>query len=445
MMRRRELLLPFGLCLVMWAAPALAGSGASSSPDEASQPAASPASAPDLATDEQGTGSYSAAASAQSTTHLYGYLSTRYEKVFSEPGYDSDGEPVREDPPGEFSFPYFHIMMQHRANDHFKAYFNINGGGAETLDVRNMWVEYSAVDQFNARMGKIYRKFGLYNEILDAVPTYIGIEPPELFDNDHLIVSRTTNLMAYGRHDTGSGTFNYSVTTENGEGGSFPLGFDARFGFHNDEITLGTSGFTSGGDMTSDVALGEGPPHNGVLPWMARDSFEVFGGFFELQSRHLILQAEYWRSSHDGERDPSTVVELVNSTVLNDRQLARFLTDPDGPVTEENVNIPASYVVETGYLRAGYSFETDNGEFVPYAQWDWYSNPETIAEKKYGGDNEAGIADDGRFHKGTVGLVYRPTPEIAIKLDGSTHVLKFDGQTISFPEIRFDVSYVWGL
>jgi len=51
----------------------------------------------------------------------------------------------------------------------------------------------------------------------------------------------------------------------------------------------------------------------------------------------------------------------------------------------------------------------------------WYSNPETIAKKKYGGDNEAGAADDGVFYKSTVGLVYRPAPEVAIKFDQSFH------------------------
>ena len=40
-------------------------------------------------------------------------------------------------------------------------------------------------------------------------------------------------------------------------------------------------------------------------------------------------------------------------------------------------------------------------ECVPYLQWDWYS-------KTFGGDNEAGVADDGEFNKAALGIVYRP-------------------------------------
>ena len=74
----------------------------------------------------------------------------------------------------------------------------------EPLSVRNAWVEVPIYrDRVLLRVGKTYRRFGLYNEILDAVPTFIGIEPPELFDKDHLIVTRTTNVMLHGTLNLG--------------------------------------------------------------------------------------------------------------------------------------------------------------------------------------------------------------------------------------------------
>jgi hypothetical protein len=85
------------------------------------------------------------------------------------------------------------------------------------------------------------------------------------------------------------------------------------------------------------------------------------------------------------------------------------------------------------------------GEIGPYLQWDWYSNPETIASKTFGGDNEAGVADDGVFNKGTLGMLYRPIPRVAVKLDGSVHHYTFMGQRVNYPELRFDVSYTFGL
>ena len=110
-----------------------------------------------------------------------------------------------------------------------------------------------------------------------------------------------------------------------------------------------------------------------------------------------------------------------------------------------NVNTSAVYVIQTWYLRAGYSFETGIGELAPYLQWDWYQNPETIASKTYGGDDEAGVADDGTFNKSTVGIIYRPTSEVAVKFDQSYHFYKFNGENVLYPEIRLDFSFTFGI
>jgi hypothetical protein len=327
-------------------------------------------------------------------------------------------------------------MIQDRISDKFKAFLNLNGSGAGTLDVRNIWGEYAPTPRFNVRVGKIYRFFGLYNEILDAVPTYFGIEPPELFDSDHLILSRTTNFMTWGELDAGKGRIRYSLTTDNGEGdpvlGTVPLGGDLRFTSGDDRHVVGTSFYFSNGETTPDIGVGEGSPKSGVLPWMASDRFKVFGGYGQVQSGAWTLQAEYWRAPHQSRRDPASVVEVVNNAEPNSTQLARFLVDPTQPATESNVAIEADYAVETWYLRKGYSFSSRIGRLEPYAQWDWYRNPETIANKTYGGDNEAGVTDDGTFDKATLGVVFRPVPAVAVKLDGSSHRYRFHGSRVHF-------------
>ena len=384
---------------------------------------------------------------AQNKLNIYGYFSTRLEKVWNEPGLDG-GVTVKETPPSEWSFPYFNVMMQYNISSKYRIFVNLSGADASTIDVRNFWGEYSASKYFTFRLGKSYRKFGLYNEILDAVPTYYGIEPPELFDRDHLIVSQTTVLMVYGGVDAGQGTLNYSLATDDGEGGPIkdviPVGWDLNYKFGRGDFTLGTSGYYSGGATTSDVALGEGSPRTGVLPWMAGDEFTILGGYAEARFNRLLLQGEYWFSSHSATRDPANVVAMVNGANPNSAQLARFLVNPNGAVDEANVAQVGDYDVKTWYIRAGYSFESNIGEVAPYVQWDWYSNPETIQEKDFGGDNEAGLADDGKFNKATVGIVFRPVPEVAIKLDGSTHIQKFNGKTESYPEIRLDFSFLFG-
>ena len=388
------------------------------------------------------------AALAQNKLNIYGFFSTRFEKVFTELSIDENGQTVKESAPSEWSFPFFNIMLQHYISDNFRAFANLNGSGAENITLSNFWGEYSPARSLNLRLGKTYRKFGLYNEILDAVPTYYGIAPPELFDGDHLIVSRTTTLMGYGSVGIGSADFNYSLSTDNGEGGpskeTLPLGWDFNLRFGAGDYILGFSGYTSGGPTTSDVALGEGPPNTGVLPWMAEDDFIAIGGYGEARVGDGLIQAAYWHANHKAIRDPESVVEVVENAGINDAQRARFLKIPGGPATVENVNTIGDYDIDTWYIRAGYSFDISIGEIGPYFQWDYYKNPETIQNKKYGGDNEAGLADDGKFHKGTLGIVLRPVPEVAVKLDGSTHIQRFNGVIESYSEIRLDISFIFG-
>ena len=339
-------------------------------------------------------------------------------------------------------------MMQSTLNDHFRVFINLNGADAENISVKNFWGEYSASQSFKLRLGKIYRKFGLYNEILDAVPTYYGIEPPELFDGDHLMISRTTAFMVLGSFNTENGSVNYSVSTDNGEGGpllkTFPLGFDLNYKFDYGNYTVGVSGYLSGGDAAPDVNLGDGSPKSGVIPWMEKDKFSVLGGYFEGNFGNLLVQAEYYTSSHDAVRDPGKVVEMINNAGLLPAQISKYTTDPNN-VSETNVIKNINYDVQTWYLRAGYSFDTEIGEIGPYLQLDWFSNPETIKSKKYGGDNEAGASDNGEFTKTTLGILYRPMPNVAVKFDQSFHFYKLNGENVNYPEVRLDVSYTFGI
>jgi hypothetical protein len=389
------------------------------------------------------------AQNAQNPLQIYGYLAWRLEKVWDELSRDGSGATVKTEAPREISLPSFNVMMQYKINERFKTFVNLSGAEAEDLSVNNIWGEYAHNQYVNLRFGKSYRRFGLYNERLDAVPTYIGIEPPELFDKDHLILSRTTLFMAHGWVPLGAGELHYSLSTDNGEGGptsddNVPLGFDMRYNFGLGNYTVGISAYTSNGDTTSDVALGDGSPRSGVLPWMAADDFHVLGSFGEFQIGNWLIQAEYWRASHDAERDPESILAVLANAGVNDSQRARFLIDPAGPEVASNVDTDGDYDITTWFVRAGYSRETSYGEIVPYFQWDFYKNPETIENKDWGGDAEAGLADDGEFTKVTLGIIYRPVPSVAFKADASVHTQKFNGEDERYPEIRIDVSYIFG-
>lgn len=395
--------------------------------------------------------SAAASARAQEATRIYGYFSTRLEKTFSEPAWNG-AQIVRQSAPREFSQPFANIMLQQQLDRRFSAFVNLNASGAGVVDVRNMWGELVASSHLQLRLGKIYRQFGLYNEVLDAVPTYYGIEPPESFDGDHLLISRTTTFMARANFPVGAGTLHLSLSTDNGESGglnaesSLPIGADARYVFRQGAYTLGVSGYTSGGATASDVSLGDGSPKSGVLPWMDADSFSVWNAYGQAKVQGLTLQFEIAQANHHAARNPDGVVSLLAGTSVNASQLSRFLIDTTASQADpNNVRVSGDYRVLTWYGRAGYSIDTKAGEVGPYIQWDYYSNPETIASKRWGGDNEAGVSDDGRFHKATLGIVYRPIPQVAVKLDGSRHFYRFHGSRVGYPELRFDVSYTFGL
>jgi hypothetical protein len=383
----------------------------------------------------------------QNPVQVYGYFSTRLEKSLNVPDVEN-GRIVKASSPKEWSQPFFNVMMQYQASPKFRTFVNLNGAKAGVVDVRNLWGEYTANNAFNVRLGKMYRKFGLYNEVLDAVPTYYGIEPPESFDSDHLLISRTTSAMVFGFVRAGKGKFNYSVSTDNGEGrtveGNTPLGWDVNYQFGSGSYTVGYSGYRSNGGMTADLTVGNGSAKSGVAPWIARDSFVVSNLYAEAKPGSFTFQAEWAVANHEAARDKASVVTVVNSAGVTALQRSRFLLNPAGAVNTANVRTDANYRVSTWYVRGGWSKETKWGEVGPYFQWDAYSNPEMIGTKKYGGDDEAGLSDDNKFTKGTAGVVFRPVPTVALKVDGSLHRYRLNGHAVSYPEIRFDLSYAFG-
>lgn len=386
------------------------------------------------------------------TTRLYGYIDAHYEKSARTPvGVSSSGKTVKAKSPGEWDLTNLHVMLQGNIVGKYRYFLNLaapgSGSSSEdaSVDIRNAWLELPLYRELlNLRLGKTYRRFGLYNEILDAVPTFIGIEPPEMFDTDHLMLTRTTNAMLHGRIVSGDTTVAYALMTGTDEraNAEIPFGADVRFTFAPG-VLFGASYYASNGDAVPATREGSSP--GGVHNWMAVDDFQVYSVFGQLMTKGLTVQLEYTGAMHDAQRDPAAVAALVdpeNPAGLYAPQLRRFFSDPDAP-TEMNVITQASYRVHAAYVRAGYEVRAGSWSFVPYAQFDYYKNLETIANEDFGGDNEAGIADDGQFYKSTLGLVVRPIRFVAVKVDGSTHTQKFNGKFETYPEIRTSFSLYW--
>ena len=215
---------------------------------------------------------------AEMKTKVFGYVEGFVEKVSPSPtrtggSATAEGTVSRTQNAHEFNTPAIHAMVKSSIGKH-SAFLNLAAPDGGNMLARNAWVEAALIpDYLNIRIGKLYRRFGLYNERLDAVPTYIGIEPPELFDSDHLLLTRTTNLMIHG---TIAG-FSWSLMTGNDERFSdqIPLGGDLRYtlsaGSWN--ILLGTS-FYASGKAAPSVSVGSGSPNGGVVKLDDRRLFQ---------------------------------------------------------------------------------------------------------------------------------------------------------------------------
>jgi hypothetical protein len=189
---------------------------------------------------------------------------------------------------------------------------------------------------------------------------------------------------------------------------------------------------------------GPGPGLGGVMNWMERDEYFLFGLYAQLQLEGLIVQLEYWRSPHQATRDRARVIVLSDTVAVNPRQAQRFWNGVGFPA-ESDVNTEAEYTVQTFWARVGYEISLgDAGYLTPYAHVDYYENPESIADETRGG-NEAGLSDDGWFLRLAAGFVYRPIQPVAFKAEYNPHIQIIDAATDFGSEVRFSLSYFWEL
>ncbi len=385
------------------------------------------------------------------TAKIYGNLSLYYEKVWAM----SDAPAGDKGPPGEFDYAHLHIMMQSDITDKVRAYINLEG--TNNIEVRNYWGEYIFSNWLRLRVGKIYKPFGQFNEILDAHHTYLGMEPPELFDKDHLMLPKTGKIMVHGGASINNNFLTYSymldsdekMLSSNNEEKTLSHSWDLNYSIMNDSITIGHSGFLANEANGSATPLGTGPPNTGVLPWMSSDKYNVLGAYFSANVGAFTIKGAYWNAHHNAIRDANAVAAIYSNTTLNPAQIENFYgKNYMSNGCADDVLSVANFNVSAFYLRIGYKIQKGkipliNSEVTPYIFLDSYSNPETIASKDWGGDNEAGIADDGKFYKPTIGVSIRPNDYLALKLDGSAHIQKIGGQWVNYKEFRIDLSFVF--
>jgi hypothetical protein len=240
----------------------------------------------------------------------------------------------------------------------------------------------------------------------------------------------------------------YSLATgsDERESNQIPLGVDVNYTF-DDSIKVGVSYYDTMGKAQPGVRMFEGSPKGGVVNWMAEDEYRVFNAYAQLEKAPWTVEAEYSIARHDARRDPSATMHLSTLAAnLSPAQYRRFFTSPFAgpPPIETDVIQDVKYTVHAAYFRLGY--ELSKLRLTPYIQGDYFKNPEIVPIREYGGDNEAGFDDRGRLIKGALGVMLRPLPPVAFKMEYSSHFfMKWGGTSYLDPEFRASLSYFWEL
>jgi hypothetical protein len=395
------------------------------------------------------------------TGDLYGFIEERLEAVGAEPNGDinADGTPSRSRPSLDLAIPAFHIMAQGTLYARYRYYFNLSAPDADqpTFDtpvaVRNAWLEMSIFgDYLNLRVGKLYRRFGLYNEILDTIPSFIGVETPVSISGDRPMLTRTTNAMVHGKVSFGDHTVAYAATAGKDEASPeddvWSPGFDLRYDW-NSTILIGSSYYNTAGTVGPDVALGQGAPSGGVAPWMAHDRYQVYGAFARLTLGSFLLQGEGWISPHHSVRDPERVLLLAqNAQHFSEANRQRMGVVGSTP-TADQVITGVDYTYQTIDVRAAYTFEVGGGaepmEVTPYLNFEYVFNRESISDPDYGGDGEPGESPRGRLIHNRVGFLFKPVPVVCLKTEFTAALYDYGDQLAWDPEVFLSLSYQWQL
>jgi hypothetical protein len=395
------------------------------------------------------------------TGRFYGFIEELFNATTAEPNGDqrANGGIARAKSVLDLALPAFHIMAQGTLYERFHFYFNLAAPDSDEplvdvpVGLRNAWLDTSLFgDYLSLRLGKLYRRFGLYNEILDTSPSFIGVETPASITGNRPLLTRTTNLMVHGRASFGSSTISYAFTAGKDERSRddliFSPGFDLKYDWDS-TILVGTSFYTTAGTVLPDIAPGEGSPAGGVAPWMDHDRFQVYGGYARLTMGAFLLQGEAWFSPHTATRDPDKVLLTArNATSFSVANRARLGVDASS-TNADQVHTVAHYTYSTIDMRAAYTFEFGSGdepvELTPYLSWEYNRDPESIVDRRYGGDGEAGQSPRGIMMHNRLGCIIKPVPVVAIKTEVTVGLFDYGNHYATDLEFWAALSYQWEL
>lgn len=380
--------------------------------------------------------------------HLFGYTSFLHQKINNQPELDSLGKTINLNSHSDWDISKFNLILQQSFDKNFSFYLNLTNN----FEVNNVFGLYSLNRYYNFKLGKIYRKFGHFNHIREASPFNYGIEIPESFQSNHLILDINTVFEFSGKAKLFSNnlsyTANFSFIDNINNGFSFPFGFDLRYQKSN-AYTFGTSFYYSGSEAISDIGFNEGISKNGVLPWMTNDEFTVLDIFLEYKYQNFTLVGEWINSNHNSLRNGENVFEMsVNKNdgrfLINEKQIDRLKINKSKGFEPSNIRQVVDYSIENYYVILTYNWVSKIGLVSPFIKAEKYSNPELIENINYGGDNEVGRTDDGKISKYVLGLSFYPINEIALKLAAGIDSYNYNDDLHNVYNYKLEFFYIFG-
>jgi len=382
---------------------------------------------------------------------FYGFLDAGTEKYY---GIDGTEVANYKDENWEFKQPRFHLYGVSHLSKTFTVFFNLGHTvSTKNLELTNAWGNIKIKEGLQLRLGKMYRRFDLFNERLDQTAAIIGIDPPEMYDPTQYILPIYSLAMLHGNLPIKKSVFSYALMLNNGESGAeknvLPLGWDFRL--KNDKFLVGTSGYLSNiGTNFSlpSVGFGKDTPEGAIRPWIQSEKYWVTGFYGEALLGNFSIKSGYYFSYHQAFRNPDKVLEVIQNVRLEKDHLKRFVgtanyQKPLAELSSKDIIVATNYWVQTFYVRLAYNIYTPQGQFIPFLFADYIENSETIPDKNYGGSSKMGLADDGAFFRPTVGLMYKPIDNVAFKSELSFYNAEILDKKLSYPELRFQVAYMF--
>jgi hypothetical protein len=256
------------------------------------------------------------------------------------------------------------------------------------------WLDFLITPWFNVRMGQVLLPLGWINELHEP-PIFLGVLRPQ--------VEQETGIIPTTWHEIGVGIH-----------GELPFGFNYRGyilnGLNSALFNADGTGSIGTGRQDGHQAIANKPAFTGRLDWKRLPGTTIGASFYAGNSNQAVASTPVWTTLWD-------VHAEYRGYGFQARALYTRLTNsPDGVETYGTGN-PAFEVgtLQSGwYVEAGFDvfslFPSIPEAIIPFVRVEWLNTQQAVAPGA-----TQNLANQQTIV--TVGINYKPIPQVAIKTD----------------------------